>query len=54
MGNKASKEPEISEEELIKKKQLEYLENLEKKKRVQREEVEANKRKSELGNIIIL
>lgn len=49
MGNSQTKTPVKSEEEIIKENQLRYLENLENKKKLEREANEAKKKHGELG-----
>jgi hypothetical protein len=49
MGNSQAKVPEKSQDEIIKENQLKYLENLEKKKKQEREANEAKRREEELG-----
>lgn len=50
MGNSQTKAPTKSEEDIIKENQLKYLENLEKKKRQEREAAaEALKTQEDLG-----
>jgi len=48
MGNSQTKAPAKSEEEIIKENQLKYLENLERKKKQEREAAEAKKKQEEL------
>lgn len=53
MGNSQPKEPTKSQEDIIKENQLKYLENLEKKKKQERELLE-KKKQEELGTKIKL
>lgn len=54
MGNNSSKAPAKSEEDIIKENQLKYLENLEKKKKQEREAAEAKRKQEELGKFIFI
>ena len=49
MGNSTPKAPIQSQDDKIKENQLKYLENLEKKKKQEREAAEAMKKQEELG-----